>query len=277
MSEVGYVEGRNLIIEYRSADGKQERFPNLANDLVRLNVDLILAASTPHARAAQQATRTIPIVVPVMGDPVADGLVASLARPGGNITGMTSLGPELTAKRLDLLKVALPDLTRVAILWHPGAFSESTTSNMLNATAAAARTLRMEVPLLRVDGADQLDSAFSAMTSEPPGGLLIFPSSMFFTEGRRIVDLVVKHQLPSMFPAREYAELGGLMAYGTNIADLFRRSAVYVDKILKGAKPADLPVEQPTKFELVINLKTAKTLGLTVPPTLLSRADEVIE
>ena len=174
LRDLGYVEGRNLVIEYRSADGKQERFPSLANDLVRLNVDLILAASTPHARAAQQATRTIPIVVPAMGDPVADGLVASLARPGGNITGMTSLGPELTAKRLDLLKVALPRLTRVAILWHPGASSEATTSHMLNAAAAAARTLRMEAPLVRVDGADQLDSAFSAMTRERPGALFIF-------------------------------------------------------------------------------------------------------
>ena len=241
------------------------------------NVDLILAGSTPHARAAQQATRTIPIVVPVMGDPVADGLVASLARPGGNITGMTALGPELTAKRLDLLKVALPRLTRVAILWHPGALSESTTSNMLNATAAAARTLQMEAPLVRVDGPDQLDSAFSAMTREHPGALLVLQSSMFFTERRRIVDLAVKHQLPTMFNAREYAELGGLMSYGANVADLFRRSATYVDKILKGAKPADLPVEQPTKFELVINLKTAKALGLTIPPSLLARADEVIE
>ena len=224
---MGYVEGRNLIIEYRSADGKQARFPSLAHDLVRLNVNLILAASTPHARAAQQATRTIPIVVAVMGDPVADGLVASLARPGGNITGMTSLGPELTAKRLDLLKVALPRLTRVAILWHPGAFSEATTSNMLNAAAAAARTLRMEAPLVRVDRADQLDSAFSAMMSEQPGALFTIPSSMFFTERRRIVDLATKHQLPTMFNAREYAELGGLMAYGADVADLFRRSATY--------------------------------------------------
>jgi putative ABC transport system substrate-binding protein len=161
LRDLGYVEGRDLIIEYRSADGNQARFPSLASDLVRLNVDLILAGSTPHARAAQRATRTIPIVVAVMGDPVADGLVASLARPGGNITGMTNLGVELTAKRLDLLKVALPGLTRVAILWHPGAVSEATTSTMLNAAAAAARTLRMEAPLVPVDGADQLDSAFS--------------------------------------------------------------------------------------------------------------------
>jgi putative ABC transport system substrate-binding protein len=277
LRDLGYVEGRNLVTEYRSADGKQERFPILANDLVRLNVDLILAASTPHARAAQQATRTIPIVVPAMGDPVADGLVASLAQPGGNITGMTTLGAELTAKRLDLLKLALPRLTRVAILWHPGAFSESTASNMLNAAAAAARTLRLEAPLVRVDGADQLDSAFSAMTREHPGALFILQSSMFFTERRRIVDLVVKHQLPTMFNAREYAELGGLMAYGANVADLFRRSATYVDKILKGANPADLPIEQPTKFELVINLKTVKALGLTIPPTVLVRADEVIQ
>jgi putative ABC transport system substrate-binding protein len=274
---LGYVENRDLVIEYRSADGNQTRFPGLANDLVQLNVDLILAASTPHARAAQQATRRIPIVVPAMGDPVGDGLVASLARPGGNITGMTNLASELTAKRLDLLKVALPGLTRVAILWHPGAFSEATTSTMLNAAAAAARTLRMEAPLVPADGADQLDSAFSALTREHPGALLIFPGSMFFTERRRIVNFVVKHRLPTMFGAREYAELGGLMAYGANLADLFRRSATYVDRILKGAKPGDLPVEQPTKFELVINLKTAKALGLTIPPPVLARADEVIQ
>ena len=277
LRDLGYVEGRDLIIEYRSADGNQARFPSLASDLVRLNVDLILAGSTPHARAAQRATRTIPIVVAVMGDPVADGLVASLARPGGNITGLTNLGPELTAKRMDLLKVALPGLTRVAVLWHPGALSEATTSTMLNAAAAAARTLRMEAPLVRVDGADQLDSAFSAVTREHPGALLIFQSSMFFTERRRIVNFVVKHQLPTMFGAREYAELGGLMAYGANIADLFRRSATYVDRILKGANPAHLPIEQPATFELVINLKAAKALGLTIPPAVLARADEVIE
>ena len=184
--------------------------------------------------------------------------------------------PERPSKRLDLLKVALPRLTRVAILWHPGAFSEATTSTMLNAAAAAARTLRMEAPLVRVDAADQLDSAFSAMMREPPGALLTFQSSMFFTERRRIVNFVVKHQLPTMFNAREYAELGGLMAYGANIADLFRRSATYVDRILKGANPAHLPIEQPATFELVINLKAAKALGLTIPPTVLARADEVI-
>jgi putative ABC transport system substrate-binding protein len=277
LRDLGYVEGRNLLIEYRSADGKQERFPRLANELVRLNVDLILAGSTPHARAAQQATRTIPIVVPVMGDPVADGLVASLARPGGNITGLTFLGPQLVVKRLELLKEALPRASRVAALWHPGAYAERTTRDMLKEAKAAAGTFGVQLQLVEVQGPDGLDRAFSTMTRDRAQTLLVFPSAMLFTERRRIVDLVVKHQLPTMFNAREYAELGGLMAYGANVADLFRRSATYVDRILKGAKPADLPVEQPTKFELVINLKTAKALGLTIPQSVLLRADQVIE
>ncbi len=212
-----------------------------------------------------------------MGDPVADGLVASLARPGGNITGLTFLGPQLVVKRLELLKEALPRVSRVAALWHPGAYAERTTRDMLKEAKAAAGTFGVQLQLVEVRGPDGLDRAFSTMTRDRAQTLLVFPSAMLFTERRRIVDLVVKHQLPTMFPAREYAELGGLMAYGANVADLFRRSATYVDRILKGAKPADLPVEQPTKFELVINLKTAKTLGLTIPPSVLARADQVIE
>jgi putative ABC transport system substrate-binding protein len=277
LRDLGYVEGRNLVIEYRSADGKQERFPSLANDLVRLNVDLILAGSTPHARAAQQATRTIPIVVPVMGDPVADGLVASLARPGANLTGSTFLGPELVPKRLELLKQTLPKASRVAALWHPSAFGEQTMRNMLEETEAAARRLGVQLQLVRVGAPGELDRAFSTLTTGRADALVVFPSAMLFTERRRIVALTTKHRLPAMFNAREYAELGGLMAYGANVADLFRRAATSVDKILKGAKPADLPIEQPTKFELVINLKTAKALGLTIPPSLLQRADQVIE
>ena len=212
-----------------------------------------------------------------MGDPVADGLVASLARPGGNVTGLTFLGPELVPKRLELLKQALPKISRVAALWHPGAYSEHTTRDMVKATEAAARTLGVQLQLVEVRGPNELDRMFPTMIRERAEALLVFPSAMLFTERRRIVDLVVKHQLPTMFNAREYAELGGLMAYGTNVADLFRLSATYVDRILKGANPADLPIEQPTKFELVINLKTAKALGLTIPPSLLLRADQVIE
>ena len=277
LRDVGYVEGQNLVIEYRSADGKQERFPSLAMDLVRLNVDVIWAPGMPHARAALQATRTIPIVSSAMGDPVADGLVASLARPGGNITGLTNLSTELVPKVLELLKLALPSLTRIALLWDPNAYGAATINAMLDATMAAARSLGLQVHLARVDGADRLDSSFSAMLGERPEALLLAASSMFFSERRRIVELVTKHRLPAVFHAREYAELGGLMAYGTDIRDLFRRSGAYVGKILNGANPAELPIEQPTRFELVINLKAAKALGLAMPAALLSRADELIE
>ncbi len=277
LRERGYVEGQNILIEYRAADGKIERFPGLATELARLKVDVILAANTPAARAVQQATTTIPIVVPVIGDPVGDGLVASLARPGGNITGLTFLGPELVPKRLELLKQALPKVSRVAALWHRDAFSERTTRDMLKATEAAARTLGVQLQLVEVRGPNEFDRAFSTMISERADALIVFPSTMLFNERKRIVDLAAKHRLPSMSQAREFVELGGLIAYGASITDLFRRAATYVDKILKGAKPADLPVEQPTKFELVINLKTAKALSLTIPQSVLGRADQVIE
>jgi len=277
LRERGYVEGQNLVIEYRSADGKIERLPGLATELARLKVDLIAAGSTPLARALQQATTTIPIVAAVMGDPVGDGLVASLARPGGNITGLTFLGPELVPKRLELLKEALPKLSRVAVLWNPGAFGEQTMRDMLKGTEAAARALGVQLQLVGVRGPDEFDRAFSTMTRDRAEALVVFPSPALFNERRRIVDLATKHRLPSMSVAREFVEIGGLLSYGASITDLLRRAATYVDKILKGAKPADLPVEQPTKFELVINLKTAKALGLTIPPSLLGRADEVIQ
>ena len=271
------MEGQNIVVEYRAADGKIERLPGLASDLARLKVDLIVATGTPLARAAQQATTTIPIVSAVMGDPVGDGLVASLARPGGNITGLTFLGPELVPKRLELLKQAVPRVSRVAGLWHPGAFGERTNRDMLKETEAAARTLGVQLQLVAVRGPDELDGAFSTMTRARADALIVFPSTMLFSERRRIVDLAAKHRLPSMAMAREFVGLGGLIAYGASIPDLIRRGVTYVDKILKGAKPADLPVEQPTKFELVINLKTAKALGLTIPQSLLLRADEVIK
>jgi putative ABC transport system substrate-binding protein len=212
-----------------------------------------------------------------MGDPVGDGLAASLARPGGNITGMTFLGPELAAKRLELLKQALPTISRVAALWHPGVYGESTTREMIRKMEAAARTLLVQLQLVEVREAAEFDQAFLAMVRERADALIVLPSPMLFNERRHIVDLATRHRLPSIAMARELAELGGLMAYGASIRDLFRRAGVYVDMILQGAKPADLPVQQPTKFELVINLKTAKALGVEVPPTLLALADEVIE
>ncbi len=277
LREHGYVEGQNIVIEYRAAEGKMERLPDLAAELAALKVDLIVAPNTPAARAARQATTTIPIVAPVMGDPIGDGLVASLARPGGNITGLTFLGPELVPKRLQVFKEALPKVSRVAALWHPGAFGERTNQEMLKGTEAAARTLGVHLQFAEVGGADDFDRAFSTMTRERADALIVFPGPMLFNERKRIVGLAAKHRLPSMFSAREFVELGGLISYGASIADLIRRAATHVDKILKGAKPGDLPVEQPTKFELVINLKTAKALGLTIPKSLLQRADEVIQ
>jgi putative ABC transport system substrate-binding protein len=277
LRELGYVEGENILVEYRTADSKIERFVDQASELVRLKVDVIVASNTPAARAAQQATDTIPIVVPVMGDPVRDRLVASLARPSGNITGLTFLGPELLPKRLGLLKEALPTASWVMALWHPGAYGERTMNDMMKETEAAARTLGVQLRLVAVQGPDELERAFSTIAGERADALLVFPSPMLFAERRRIVDLAAKYRLPSMTMGREFTELGGLIAYGASIPGLFRRSAIYVDRIVKGAKPAELPVEQPTKFDLTINLKTAKELGVTISAALLARADEVIE
>jgi len=275
LREHGYVEGQNIAIEYRLAGGKMEQLPGLAAELVRLNVDIIFAVATPAARAARQATASIPIVAPNMGDPVADGLVASLARPGANITGSTFLGPELVPKRLELLKEAIPNASRVALLWHPGAYGERTARDMLTQAEAAARSQGLQVQLLEVHSAAEFDRAFATITQAD--ALLIFPSVMLFVERGRIAKLAEKSPLPTISVGREFVELGGLISYGPSIYDLIRRAADYVDRILKGAKPADLPVEQPTKFELVINLRTARVLGLTIPPALLARADEVIE
>ena len=276
LREHGYVEGQNIVLEYRLADGNVDRFPALATELVNTKVDIILAMSTLAAREVLRVTRTNPVVVPVMGDPVGDGLVQSLAKPGGNLTGLTFLGPELVPKRLALLKEALPKITRVAGLWHPGAFSERTNDEMRKQAEASARSLRVQLQLVEVRSADQLDRAFSTMVRERADAVIVFPSPLLFNERRRSVELAARHRLPVMSNVREFVELGGLMAYGARLTDLFRRSADYVDRILKGAKPGDLPVEQPTKFELIINLKTARALGLTIPPSLLGRADEVI-
>ena len=277
LRDFGYLEGQNLVLEYRSAEGKRERLPELAADLVRLKVDVIVALATPEALAAKQATITIPIVVAAMADPVGDGLVASLARPGANVTGSTFLGPRLVPKRLELLKEIDPGASRVAVLWHPGVYSDRTMREMLQETEGAARALRMQLQLVGAGGPDDFGKAFSAMSRDHADALVVFPSPMLYLEYRSIVNLVAQNRLPAVYPWREAVDVGGLIAYGANIPDTLRYAAVVVAKILKGAKPADLPIEQPTKFDLVINLKTAKVLGLTIPPSLLQRADQVIE
>jgi len=276
LRDLGYVEGRNVVIEYRDAAGKQERFPALAAELVALKVDVIVASGTPQALAAKQATRTIPIVMTSAGDPVGSGLVTSLARPGGNVTGLSFLAPELVGKCLELLTQAVPGVSRVAVLWHPGDYGERTERDMLKGAEVAARALGVRLQVVEARGPADFDRAFSDMTRARAGALTELPSAMFLTERRRLVDLAAKNRLPAVYPWREPVDAGGLMSYGPDFADSFRRAATYVDKILKGAKPADLPVEQPTKFELVINLKAAKALGLTIPPSVLGRADEVI-
>ena len=277
LRDLGYVEGRNLVIAYRDAEGKVERLPALAAELVALKVDVIVAPNTVAALAAKQATKTIPIVFAGTTDPVASGLVTSLARPGGNVTGLSFFSPELVGKCLEQLKLAVPAVSRVAALWQPGGQGEPTEKEMLKAAEVAARALGVRLQFVEARGPENFDRAFSEMTRARAGALTVLPSNMFISERRRLVDLAAKNRLPAVYPWREFVDAGGLMSYGLNVADLFRRAATYVDKILKGAKPADLPVEQPTKFELVINLKTAKVLGLTIPQSLLIRADEVIQ
>ena len=278
LRDLGYVEGRNLVIEYREAEGKADRLPALAAELVALKVDVILAAgSTLTARVAKEATTTIPIVFAAVGDPVGSGLVTSLARPGGNVTGLSSFGAELVGKRLELLKQAVPGVDRVAVLWFPGALGERTDKDMLREAEAAARALGVRLQVVEARGPADFDRAFSDMTRARAGALTVLPANMFLREHRRLVDLAAKNRLPAVYTSREFVDAGGLMSYGANQPDLFRRAATYVDKILKGAKPGDLPVEQPTKFELIINLKTAKDLGLTIPQSVLARADEVIQ
>jgi putative ABC transport system substrate-binding protein len=277
LRDLGYVEGRDFVIEFRDAKGTPERLPALAAELVALMVDVIVASGKPHALAAKQATRTIPIVFVVGFDPVVDGLVTSLARPGGNATGLSSLGSELVTKRLELLTQAVPGVSRVAGLWQPGALGERMEKDMLKEAEVAARALGVRLQFVEARGPADFDRAFSDMTRARVDALTLLTSTTFLSERRRLVALAAKNRLPALYPAREYVDAGGLMAYGADFADLYRRAATYVDKILKGAKPADLPVEQPTKFELVINLKTAKSLGLTIPPSVLSRADQLIE
>jgi ABC-type uncharacterized transport system substrate-binding protein len=274
---LGYTVGKNLMIEPVHADWQPDRFPQLAAELVQRNVNVILVVSTTPAKAAKQATTTIPIVVSAMADPVADGLVLSLAHPGGNLTGNTFLGPELVAKRIGLLNEAIPDLSSLAALWHPGAYGENTMAEMMKEAEAAAGSLGVRLQLFPVQNPNEIDDAFAEIEAQHLGAFIVLPSPMLFGQHKQIADLAAKRRLPAIYQAREFVDDGGLMSYGASIPALLRRSAVYVDKILKGAKPADLPVEQPTTFELVINLKTVKTLGLPVPQSLVARADAVIE
>jgi putative ABC transport system substrate-binding protein len=273
LRDLGYVDGRNIVIEYRAFEGRAERFPEIIAEFVRLKVDVIISSSTPAVKAAKEATSTIPIVMAGLNDPVGAGLVASLSRPGGNVTGLTNIITELSAKRLELLKETVPGVARVAVLWnsnHPGqplAFKQ---------TQVAAQALGVTALSVEVRRREDFESAFRRLAKERPGALLVLPDPVTMFHRKLITDFDAKNRLPAMYAAREWADAGGLMSYGTNFAEVFRRAATYVDKILKGAKPADLPVEQPTKFELAINLKTAKVLGLTIPPSVLARADRVI-
>ena len=278
LRELGWIEGQNLVVEYRWAAGQEDRLAALAADLVRLKVDVIVTSSTPAARAAKQATAVIPIVVTFVADPLGSGLVASLARPGGNITGLTTLAAGLVAKRLELLKAVVPGVKRVAALWEPGVYAEHTTvRSMREETEAAARVLGLVTHLIGARRAGDLPQAFASMGEARDGAVLVFPSPMLFEARGEIVALAAKGRLPVVYPWREVPEAGGLMAYGTNFRVMFRRAATYVDRILKGAKPGDLPIEQPTTFELIINLKTARALGLTISEAVRQRADQVIE
>jgi putative tryptophan/tyrosine transport system substrate-binding protein len=274
LRELGYLEGQSIAIESRWAEGKYDRYPALAGDLARLKVDVIVTVGGAATQAAQQATRTIPIVMSVVIDPLGSRLVPSLARPGGNVTGLSLMGPDLVGKRLEVLKEVVPKVSQVALLWnpdHPGSPPQRREAE------AAARALAVRLQSLEARGPQEIDSAFAAMTRERAGALVILNDAIFLNQRKQIADLAAKLRLPSVSGNREYVEAGGLIAYSADFLDLERRAATFVDKILKGAKPGDLPVEQPTKFELVINLRTAKAIGLAIPPSLLQRADQIID
>jgi putative ABC transport system substrate-binding protein len=274
LRELGYVESQSITLDFRWADGDAARARRLAKELVALEVDVLVASGTPAAQAARQATNTIPIVMSGVGDPVALRLVTSLAHPGGNMTGVTTLSGELSGKRVELLREVVPKLRRLGFLWD--LTNEASTLNAKE-TKDAARLLGLDLQAVGVRAPGDFDGAFSAMTQKRAGALVVQPCPIFFATRRRLADLARMNRLPTMFGQREYAEAGGLLAYGANLAAGFRQAATYVDKILKGAKPADLPVEQPAKFELVVNLKTGKALGRTIPRSVLLRADEVIQ
>ena len=274
LRELGWIEGKTIAIEYRSAKWNVELLEDLAEDLVRMKVDVIVTAGGgAPLRAAKQATSTIPIVMARSVDPVAEGLVATLARPGGNVTGVSFMIPELGSKRLELLKEVAPRVTRLAVLWNPATGSDLE----LRATRAAASKLGVTLKLMDVRNADDLMRVFATLEKERPDALTMFFDELTTGYRELVGDFAKKHRLPTVFGAKEFAEAGGLMSYAPNVPEAFRRAASYVDKILKGAKPGDLPIEQPTKFELVVNVKTARALGLTIPPSLLLRADQVIE
>jgi putative ABC transport system substrate-binding protein len=275
LRDLGYVEGQNVVIEYRSAEGQPAQLAALAAELVRLQMDVIVAPATPAAVAAKNSTSTIPIVIATVLDPVGLGLIASLRRPGGNITGLTSfLGPEIAGKHLELFKEAIPKLGRVGVLRNP---SNPTNTLLLEGAHGAVTSLGMQLRVVDARAPSELESAFREAGRMRIDGLLVLPDNMLWSHRARVAELAVKSRLPTMFRDREHVEAGGLIAYGASLTDLSRRAASFVDKILRGAKPADLPVEQPTTFELVINMKTARALGLKIPPSLLARADQVIE
>jgi putative ABC transport system substrate-binding protein len=274
LRDLGYVEDRNILIEYRWAEGKYERFPALIAELIALKVDVIVTAGTPASLAVKKATTSIPLVMVAVGDPISVGLVVSLARPGGNITGLTSISAELEGKRLELLREVIPRLSSIAVLWNP---ANAWAVGAEKEVQAAAQAFRMRVQSLQVRSPEGFDNAFAAIVKERPAALLMIADRLFLHNRARIVDFEAKHRLPGVYPYRELVEAGGLMSFGPSYAGMHRRAAYYVDKILKGVKPADLPVEQPAKFELVINLKAAKALGLTIPQSVLIRADEVIQ
>jgi putative tryptophan/tyrosine transport system substrate-binding protein len=274
LRELGYVEGKNIVIESRYAEENLDRLPALAAELVRLKVDIIITGGPPAIRSAKKATSTIPIIMGFDSDPVGNGFVASLARPGGNVTGLSALSPEISGKQLELLKEIIPKLSRVAVI---GSSAEPANARTLREAELAAQIFGLKLQNLDIHGSRDIGDAFGTATKGRADAALVLPSPFAFAERIQLVDLAAKNRLPVMYGSSEYVEAGGLMTYGVSFTDLFRRAATYVDKILKGAQPADLPVEQPTKFELVINLKSAKQIGLTIPPNVLARADRVIK
>jgi putative tryptophan/tyrosine transport system substrate-binding protein len=275
LRNLNYVEGQNFVIEYRWAEGRNDRFPGLVAEAVRLQADVILTSGTPATLAAKEGTRTIPIVTAAMGDPISAGVVPSLARPGGNITGLASMSPEIDGKRLELLKELVPGVSRIAVLWNP---TNPNNVARINHIQVAAKTLRLTLePLVGAGDSQDLEKGFAAIVAARAEALIVESDRALLAHRAQIADFATRRRLPALYPYREFVQAGGLVSYAPSYPAMFRRAATYVDKILKGAKPADLPVEQPTTFELVINLKTAKALGLKIPQSLLQRADEVIQ